>query len=76
MLMLLGVSVLSLKISLLSSHCLVAVPPFNCLTTDTRIPDIDVVRQVPIGRQAEVVRYMYINKKLLQYSMHTVQFSR
>ena len=33
MLMPLGASVLSLKISLLSSPCLDAVPPFTCLTT-------------------------------------------
>ena len=69
MLMLLA-SVLSLKISLLSSHCVVAVPPFNCLTTDTHIPDVVVGRQIPIGRQAEVVRYT--NKKPLQYF---IQFS-
>ena len=30
-----GVSVLSLKITLLSSRCLGVVPPFTCLTTDT-----------------------------------------
>ena len=70
MLLAMGASVLSLKISLLSSHCLA---PFKCLTTETHIPDV-VVRQVPVGRQAEVVRY--INKKLLQYSMHIVQFAR
>ena len=73
MLMLWGASVLCLKISLFSSHCVVAVPPFNCLTTDTHIPDVVVGRQIPIGRQAEVVRY--INKKLLQY-FYTVQFAR
>ena len=35
--MLLGASVLSLKIILLSSRCLGAVPPFTCLTTDFHV---------------------------------------
>ena len=32
-----GVNVPSWKMSHLSSRCRVAVPPFTCLTTDTRI---------------------------------------
>ena len=49
MFMPLGASVLSLKITLLSSRCLGAVPLFTCLTTDTVI-SIHVLGVVVIGQ--------------------------
>ena len=48
MFMLLGASVLSLKITLLSSRCLCAVPLFTCLTTNTHIVGVVVVGQIKV----------------------------
>ena len=63
MFMPLGASVLSLKISLLSSLCVDAVPPFTCLTTVFHVLDVAVVGQIKVlghGKTSSIIARIMI----------------